>query len=174
EELFIEGTEPAEICPEGGKEGGPGVFDRALAWVRGALHDTGRWLAGLFSRGEGPRLAEQRERNERILGAPILPRAVEVRTPEVPPDLIGEPIDYEGPIRVDVEEAQALEEELRELEAEGREGQGPGEARDRGQGRGPPERVPTPERGDTVLILEPTDSGPTLTPVVVDTGGVRR
>ncbi|MGH7482914.1 MAG: transglycosylase domain-containing protein, partial [Longimicrobiales bacterium] len=55
EELFIEGTEPAEICPEGGEEGGPGVFDRVLAWARGALHDAGRWVAGLFGREEGPR-----------------------------------------------------------------------------------------------------------------------
>jgi hypothetical protein len=94
-EYFVRGDVPARICPRGEeRDGGPGFFARAGALVRNVWHGSTARLAGLFRRDEddGPALAEQ----ERQLGAPRLPRAAEVRRPELDtseyrPRLLGTP-----------------------------------------------------------------------------------
>ncbi len=164
-ELFIDGTQPPETCPQGGEDSEPGFLARTLAWLRGALTDAGQWLAARF--GGGQDLAQERRRRDEILGAPRLPRAAEVRTPRIEPELLGRPVELD---ELDEEleelgeaEAERLERELEQIAEEVERGERGGE---RGPGAA---RGPRPRPGDTILVLEPSDSGPVLVPVQVDT-----
>jgi penicillin-binding protein 1A len=94
-EYFVRGDVPARICPRGEeRDRGPGIFARIGSLARNVWHTSTTRVAALFRRDsdDEPVLAEQ----ERTLGAPRLPRAAEVRRPEIDtseyrPRLLGTP-----------------------------------------------------------------------------------
>jgi 1A family penicillin-binding protein len=99
QEYFIRGSEPASVCPAGAREGGPGLGARIRALARNAFHGAGTWIAARFGREEEDDIGEAER--ERILGTRRLPRAVEVRQPEIEPrrypELLGRPWTGELP-----------------------------------------------------------------------------
>ena len=83
EELFIKGTEPPARCPRG--QPAPGVatvFDRFNDWLGQLWYRAGAWLASHVGT-EEPRAPKS---DERFLGVPRLPRAIEA--PELDLDSI--------------------------------------------------------------------------------------
>ncbi|HSJ15677.1 MAG TPA: PBP1A family penicillin-binding protein [Longimicrobiales bacterium] len=80
-ELFIDGTEPPFTCPEGRPEpGARDVFDRFEEWLGGLWYRASRWLA----RHVGTEEPREPEPEERFLGVPRLPRAIDVPEIEEP------------------------------------------------------------------------------------------
>jgi penicillin-binding protein 1A len=80
EELFIKGTEPPARCPRG--KPAPGVatvFDEFGEWLDRLWYRAGEWLDSHVGT-EKPRRPRT---DERYLGVPRLPRAVEVSVPEL-------------------------------------------------------------------------------------------
>jgi penicillin-binding protein 1A len=97
-ELFIDGTEPPYTCPEGKPEpGARDVFDRFEEWLGTLWYRTSRWLARHVGT-EEPRAPEP---DERYLGVPRLPRAIDV--PE---------IEIEEPLGVPVPELDTMQVEI--------------------------------------------------------------
>jgi penicillin-binding protein 1A len=81
-ELFVRGSEPAQVCPAGEPSVGErGLLARAGGWFGRQWRRTGRWLTRHFG-SEQPQPAPG---DGEFLGAPRLPRAVEVVEPEVDP-----------------------------------------------------------------------------------------
>jgi penicillin-binding protein 1A len=144
-EIFIRGQEPAAVCPAGrDEEDGPGVLARIGQWGRSIAARVRAWTQRHF--GQEKRLPPP-DRRDDYLGAPRLPRADQIPTPEVDPEL------YEGPEEADLlgvpVDPDTLWVELPE----------------------PDEPVPVPMPGDTVLILRPGPQGPVLDTAVVDDAG---
>lgn len=84
-ELFVAGDEPASVCPAGTPARETrGVFARLTAWLertwQRALHVLARHIGSEDERPIPPR------EEERYIGTPRLPRAVEVADPVVPAD----------------------------------------------------------------------------------------
>lgn len=93
-ELFIERTEPPATCPRGkATDLQDNLFVRAWNGVSGVARRFGRWVGDLFD-GE-----EEKQRRDRYLGAPPLPRAETLRAPEIDPRLL-EPPPINDSIRV--------------------------------------------------------------------------
>jgi penicillin-binding protein 1A len=99
QEYFVRGTEPARVCPDGAERGrGPGVLARLVARSRNAWHQTRGWVLAQLGRDEPE---ADRVARERLLGTQRLPRATEIREPEldtaryrlVPGVPIGVPVD---------------------------------------------------------------------------------
>jgi membrane peptidoglycan carboxypeptidase len=81
QEYFVRGTEPARICPDGAdRDRGPGLLARIGARSRNIWHQARVWVAARLGRDEsdGSRLER-----ERLLGTQRLPRASEIREPEL-------------------------------------------------------------------------------------------
>jgi len=74
EELFIKGTEPPARCPRGRPAPGVAtVFDQFSNWLGRLWYRGGEWLASHV----GTEKPERPRTDERYLGVPRLPRAVE-------------------------------------------------------------------------------------------------
>jgi penicillin-binding protein 1A len=144
-EIFIRGQEPAAVCPAGREdEDGPGVLARIGQWGRSVMARVRGWTRRHF--GQEKRLPPP-DRRDDYLGAPRLPRADQVPTPEVDAEL------YVGPEEVDLlgvpVDPETLWIELPD----------------------PDEPAPAPVPGDTVLLLRPGPQGPVLDTAVVDDDG---
>jgi 1A family penicillin-binding protein len=101
QEYFVRGTEPAQVCPDdAGRERGPGLFTRLAARTRHAWHQASGWVLARLGRTEHEPDAVRVER-ERLLGTQRLPRASEIREPELDTARvrrpIGIPIDPDAP-----------------------------------------------------------------------------
>ncbi|HUH11883.1 MAG TPA: PBP1A family penicillin-binding protein, partial [Longimicrobiales bacterium] len=118
DELFIAGDEPATVCPAGDEEG-PGVLAWLGARLRSAWNSVADFVGGLFRGEEDDDGREERRRRDELLGAPRLPRAVEVREREEEPELLGEP--YVAPSLGEAE-MRRLEEEIRRATRDDLEG----------------------------------------------------
>jgi 1A family penicillin-binding protein len=82
EEYFVRGTEPARICPDGTERGrGPGLVSRLASFGRHAWFGTRGWVLARLGRDEADDEADAA--SERMLGTPRLPRAAEIREPEI-------------------------------------------------------------------------------------------
>jgi penicillin-binding protein 1A len=77
-ELFVQGSEPASICPAGEPTVVErGVFARLGDWLGRQWRRTGRWVTRHF----GTEQPQPTPRDRDYLGVPRLPRAVEVEEP---------------------------------------------------------------------------------------------
>jgi penicillin-binding protein 1A len=94
-ELFVRGSEPARICPAGEPVASErGILTRTGSWLGRQWRRLGRWVTRHF----GTEEPQPTPRDGDYLGAPRLPRAVELVEPEVDPQEfrprvpIGEPV----------------------------------------------------------------------------------
>jgi penicillin-binding protein 1A len=88
-ELFVRGDEPASACPEGApQEVERGFAGRVGAWFAQRWHGFGRWVTRHFGSEEPQRAPSERD----YLGAPRLPRASEITTPQVDADSFTPPL----------------------------------------------------------------------------------
>jgi penicillin-binding protein 1A len=102
-ELFVRGSEPARVCPEGEPAVAErGVMRRAGSWTIARWQQLRRWVTRHF----GTEEPQQAPRDGEYLGAPRLPRAVEVVEPEVdvetftpPPVPLGVPVEADTAVR---------------------------------------------------------------------------
>jgi penicillin-binding protein 1A len=95
EEYFVRGTEPASACPDGAeRQRGPGFLARVAARTRHFWHQARGWALDRLGRQEPEPVRAERER---ILGTQRLPRAAEIRQPELDsaayPRPLGIPVD---------------------------------------------------------------------------------
>lgn len=89
EELFLKYALPASACPRGEPTAEPGVFARALSWLRGAWHDAGRWIASHFGREDEPPPSDR----EPYLGVPKLPDEREIVLPDIDTGIVMPNVD---------------------------------------------------------------------------------
>ena len=98
-ELFIEGTEPPVSCPEGRPDpGARDVFDRFEEWLAGLWYRASAWLA----RHVGTEDPREPEPDQRYLGVPRLPRALDIPEVEIEEPL-GIPVPELDSMRFDID-----------------------------------------------------------------------